>query len=137
MSACFVSTMCSCLLLKTGSTKSAVLLIAPATLCANMGLGDTVGNIQISARVLNFGPSSVRKSKSLSSSRRLQQPTEPAEEPWPSKSYSKWESSTGTAHAAFCLRQINKTVSGIKSFITQESKEKILRQIIACIAIIP
>lgn len=86
MSVCFVSTILD---LTTGSTMSAVAVTVFTTLVVTEGLDVGVGGgggTQISARVLNFGPRLLRNCRSLSDSRRLQQPTEPADEPWPSKS---------------------------------------------------
>lgn len=84
MSVCFVSTILG---LTTGSTMSTVALTVFTTLAVTEGLGVGVGGgggTQISARVLNFGPRLLMNCRSLSDSRRLQQPTEPADEPLPS-----------------------------------------------------
>lgn len=85
ISVCLVSTLCSILGLTTGSTISTEALTPPVTLCVREGFGVGVGGEQISARVLNFDPRSLRNCRSLSDSKRLQQPTEPVGEPWPSK----------------------------------------------------
>lgn len=53
--------------------------------CSTVDVGGSGGlGMQISDRVLNFSPRSSRKCRSLSASTRLQQPTDPAGEPWPS-----------------------------------------------------
>lgn len=109
----FVSTLCLILGLTTGSTRSTVALTVPATLPVREALGVGVGGEQISARVMKFGPRSSRNFKSFSDSRRLQQPSEPEEEPWPSKLYPNRPSFTGTGHSAFCLEERHSTHTGV------------------------